>query len=121
MTTTPKYSRYYEMYVKAGRRLREEDHKVQPGAGLASERQAHTNRNPSQSQTPARPRGSSPGNKPDHLTAPQRQTLIDLVKANPDSSSEVVAEKFEEATGREVSKVTVRNYRRKIAAAKPQL
>jgi hypothetical protein len=109
------------MYLKAGRRLREEDHEVQPGAKLPSEQQAHIDRNPGQSQTPARPQGLLPGNKPEHLTAPQRQTLIDLVRANPDSSWDVVAEKFEEATGREVSRVTVRSYKRKITAADPQL
>jgi hypothetical protein len=120
MTTTHKLSPYFYKHLELNRRLRDDDHKVRPGAKLPSERQAHTNRNPGQSQTPARPRGSLPGNKPEHLTAPQRQALIDLVKANPDSSSDVVAEKFEEATGREVSRVTVRNYRRKITAASPQ-
>ncbi len=107
MDTTSKFSKYFNLHEKLNRRLREKDHKVQPGAEPPGMQQARTNRNPGQPRTPARPRGSSPGNKPEHLTAPQRQALIDLVEANPGSSSDVVAEKFEEATGRAVSTVTI--------------
>jgi hypothetical protein len=50
------------------------------------------------------------------LTDQQRQTLIDLIRSHPHSPS-TVAEKFQQATGRTVTKVTIFQTKRKAIEA----
>jgi hypothetical protein len=71
----------------------------------------------SQPPAPAKRRGVTKGTpRGNALTDQQRQILLDLIRSHPRSPS-TVAEKFQQATGRTVSKVTIFETKRKATEA----
>jgi hypothetical protein len=65
---------------------------------------------------PARRPASAAAARGKPLTDQQRQTLIDLIRSHPHSPS-TVAEKFQQATGRSVTTVTIFQTKRKAIEA----
>jgi hypothetical protein len=104
MVASPKLSRWFYEYEARNGPLR-----------------SHSRSQPPTQPAPAKRRGVTAGARGKTLTDQQRQTLIDLIRSHPRSPS-TVAEKFQQATGRTVTKVTIFQTKRKaIEAGTPQL